>query len=84
MTRIQLEENLRRNVKIRLFDGEVIEGRLRKTGEDDFKNDPNLYIPQNMYFLTDELNTCRTCLFKVSHIQNFKTLNVKFKVAKIR
>lgn len=32
MTRSQLEENLRRNVKIRLFDGEVIEGRLRKTG----------------------------------------------------
>lgn len=75
MTRSQLEENLRRNVKIRLFDGEVIEGRLRKTGEDDFKNDPNLYILQNMYFLTDESNTCRTCLFKVSHIQNFKTLN---------
>lgn len=75
MTRSQLEENLCRNVKIRLFDGEVIEGRLRKTGEKDFKNDPNLYIPKNLYFLTDESNTCRTSLFKVSHIQNFKTLD---------
>lgn len=44
MTRSQLEENLGRNVKIRLFDGEVIEGRLRKTGEKDFENNPNLYV----------------------------------------
>lgn len=74
MTRKQLEENLGRYVKIRLFDGEVIEGRLRKTGEKGFENDPNLYIPKNLYFLTDESNICRTCLFRVSHIQNFKTL----------
>lgn len=76
MTRKQLEENLGRKVKIRLFDGEVIEGYLRKTGEKDFMNDPNLYIPKNFYFLTDrKSNICKTCLFKVSHIQNFKTLN---------
>ena len=75
MTRSQLEENLGRHVKIRLFDGGVIEGCLRKTGEKDFENDPNLYIPKNLYFLTDgKSNICRTCLFKVSHIQNFKTL----------
>lgn len=76
MTRNQLEQNLGRIVRIRLFDGEVIEGRLRKTGEKDFENDPNLYIPKNLYFLTDsETNICRTCLFKVSHIQNFRTLS---------
>lgn len=74
MTRKQLEENIGRKVKIRLFDGEVIEGCLRKTGEKDFKNDTNLYIPKNLYFLTDSESICRTCLFKVSHIQNFKTL----------
>lgn len=74
MNRMQLEENLGRYVKIRLFDGEEIEGRLRKTGEKDFENDPNLYIPKNLYFLTDrDSNICRTCLFKVSHIKKLET-----------
>lgn len=72
MNRNQLEKNLGRNVKIRLHDGEFIEGRLRKTGEKDFENNPDLYIPKNLYFLTDDKNICRTCLFKVSHIQNLK------------
>lgn len=76
MTRKQLEAHLGRKVKIRLFDGEVIEGYLRKTGEEDFKNDPNLYIPRNLYFVTDkDSSICRSCLFKVSHIQKFKTIN---------
>lgn len=75
MTRSQLEKNLGRNVKIRLFDGDVIEGCLRKTGEKEFENDPNLYIPKNLYFLTDESNVCRTCLFRVSHIRSLRVLN---------
>lgn len=76
MTRSQLEENLGRNVKIRLFDGEEDEGCLRKTGEREFENDPNLYIPKNYYFVTEKgTNICKSCLFRVSHIQNFKTVN---------
>ena len=75
MNRKQLEENIGRNVKIRLFDGEIIEGYLRKMGEEDFRNNPNLYIPKNLYFLTDgKSNECRTCLFRVSHIRSLKVL----------
>lgn len=82
MNRKQLEENIGRKVKIRLFDGETIEGYLRKTGEEDFRNNPNLYIPKNLYFLTDGIsNECRTCLFKVSHIYNFKVLEEQGKAA---
>lgn len=84
MNRKQLEENIGRNVKIRLFDGEIIEGCLRKTGEEDFRNNPNLYIPKNLYFLTDGIsNECRTCLFKVSHIRSLKLLEEQGGVAEL-
>ncbi len=82
MNRKQLEENIGRKVKIRLFDGEIIEGYLRKTGEEDFRNNPNLYIPKNLYFLTDGIsNESRTCLFKVSHIRSLKVLEEQDKAA---
>lgn len=68
MKKEELEKYLKQKVKIKLFDGDVIEGILRKTGEEDFKNNPNLYIPKNYYFLTDgSLNTV-SCLFRVSHV----------------
>ena len=68
MTREQLEKYLNEKVKVKLFDGDVIEGYLRKTGDDDFKNNPNLFIPKNYYFLTDGSLNCISCLFRVSHI----------------
>lgn len=68
MTREQLEKYLNEKVKVKLFDGDAIEGYLRKTGESDFKNNPNLYLPQNYYFLTDGNLNCISCLFRVSHI----------------
>lgn len=81
MNRKELEENIGRNVKIRLFDGKIIKGYLRKTGEEDYRNNPNLYIPKNFYFLTDgKSNECRTCLFKVSHIRTLKVLEGQDKV----
>ena len=64
----QLEKYLKEKVKIILFDGDEIEGILRKTGDDDFKDNPNLYIPQNYYFLVDDNLNCISCLFRVSHI----------------
>lgn len=68
MTRERLEKYLGEYVKIKLFDGDIFDGYLRKTGESDFKNNPNLYIPKNYYFLTDgNLNTT-SYLFKVSHV----------------
>lgn len=69
MNREQLEKYLKKKVRIRLFDREEIEGCLRKSGEDDFKNNPNLFIPKNYYFVVDENLNCISCLFKVSHIQ---------------
>lgn len=68
MTRKQLEEYLGEKVKVQLNDGDNIEGYLRKTGESDFENNPNLYIPKNRYFLTDGGLNCVSCLFRVSHI----------------
>jgi len=75
MTREQLERDLGREVALRLCDGTEITGVLRKTGESDFKNDPNLYLPKNYYFVTEKgTNVSKSCLFRVSHIQNYKTL----------
>lgn len=50
MNRSQLEEHISKNVEIKLFDGEVIRGYLRKTGREELKNDPNLYIPKIFIF----------------------------------
>lgn len=50
------------------------EGYLRKSGDERYRNDPNLYLPKNYYFLTDDYGVCKTCLFRVSHIQNYKIL----------
>ena len=68
MKREELEKYIKQKVKIELFDGDTIEGYLRKTGEEEFKNNPNLYIPKNYYFLTDGTLNCISCIFKVSHI----------------
>ena len=77
MTRIELEKHLGKYVKIQLFDDELIFGFLTKTQDERFKNQPNLYIPHNLYFLTANKNSlnCETCLFKVSHIKRFTVLN---------
>lgn len=68
MKREQLEKYLNKKVKIHLSDGDKIEGYLRKTGEADFKNNLNLYIPKNYYFLTDGTLNCISCVFRVSHV----------------
>lgn len=72
MKREKLEKYLGKKVKIQLIDGDIIEGYLRKTGEDDFKNNPNLYIPKNYYFLTDGGSNCISCIFRTSHVIGIK------------
>lgn len=67
MKRSELEKYLGKNVRITLFDNEVIEGELHKTGEEMFKNDPNLYIPRKFYFVT---NT--NLIFRSSHVKKLK------------
>ena len=64
MKREKLEQYLGKKVKITLFDGEVIKGDLHKTGEEQFKNDPDLYIRQKMYFCINP----QSCLFRSSHV----------------
>lgn len=68
MTREHLEKHLNKKVKVQLFNGDIFEGYLRKTGEDDFKSNANLYIPKNRYFLTDGTLNCISCLFRLSHV----------------
>lgn len=68
MKRSDLEQYLGKVVTIKLFDNDVITGELHKTGEERFKNDPNLYIPQKCYFLINP----QSCLFKCSHVKKLK------------
>lgn len=74
MTREQLEKYLNEKVKVKLFDGDVIEGYLRKTGEEDFKDNPNLFIPKNYYFLVDDNLNCISYLFRSSHVKKIQIL----------
>lgn len=74
MTRKDLEANLGRKMYLRLFDGEEITGILHKTNEERYNNIPNLHLKPNYYFLSDEAGNCMTSLFRVSHIQNCRTL----------
>ncbi len=76
MKRSELEKYLGKNVKIKLFDGEVITGELHKTGEEQFKDDPNLFIPLKRYFLTPN----PTWVFRSSHVvklMDIESLEVK-------
>ena len=77
MTRCELENHIGENVKIILFDGDIVLGYLHKTGEEMFKDEPNLYIPKNLYFVTliKESNIRFSFLFKVSHIKKLVVLN---------
>lgn len=68
----KFEEFLGEKVKIKLFDGDILIGELHKTGEEQFKNDPNLYIPKKRYFVTPNSNI----IFRCSHV-------VKIELAKI-
>ena len=64
MKRSELEKYINKKVKIILFDKTEILGTLHKTGEEKFKDNPNLYIPRNYYFCTEP----QSCLFRSSHI----------------
>ena len=68
MKRSDLEQYLGKVVTITLFDNEVITGELHKSGEEIFRNNPNLYLPQKWYFLINP----QSCLFKSSHVKKLK------------
>lgn len=71
MKRELLETYLSKYVKVTLFDGETICGELHKTGEEMFKNDPNLYIPENRYFC---IKPRSYIVFRCSHVTKIKEI----------
>lgn len=75
MQREKLEELLGKRVKVILLSGETYIGILHKTGEFQFKDNPNYYIPRNYYFLTDPKSTC---LFRLSHIRCILAIGGKY------
>lgn len=73
MKRSELEKYLGKRVKITIFDGSVLQGELHKTGEEKFKYNPNLYIPQNRYFtINREDGSYNSFLFRCSHVKKLE------------
>nr|DAM57632.1 MAG TPA: Lsm2-8 spliceosome U6 Prp24-8 spliceosome U6 Prp24, SPLICING [Caudoviricetes sp.] len=68
MKRSELEKYLGQKVEIKLFDGDILKGVLHKTGEEQFKDNLNLYLPQKRYFMTDDVGSCVSCMFRSSHV----------------
>lgn len=69
MSRKVVETFLGKRVQIEL-DGNIIRGVFHKTGEERFKNNPNLYIPKNYYFCEE----ADWLIFRSSHIRKIKEL----------
>lgn len=82
MKRTELELYLGKTVEITLFDGDVIKGELHKTREDAFRDNPNLYIPLNRYFLVSKgiggfCGYEASCLFRCSHVKKLKEISLE-------
>lgn len=74
MKRIELEKYLGHKVKVTMIpelNREVIAGELHKTGEDQFKDNPNLYLKKNYYFLSKP----QSYLFRCSYVQKVRCKN---------
>lgn len=76
MKRADLETFLGKKVELKLFDGSVIRGCLRKTQDETFKGNPNLYLPKNYYFVTENADSkvCSSCLFRSSHVRTVRKI----------
>lgn len=75
----KLEEYLNKQVTVELFGGETFTGTLYKTGEENIKNIPELYLKKNYYFIaynccgnSSSLNT--TYLFRATHVKSLKSM----------
>lgn len=70
MKRADLEKHLGEFVEIKLSDSQIIKGCLRKTRDEMFKHDVNLYFPKNLYFITqnEDSKICISRLFKCSDV----------------
>lgn len=76
MKRTDLERFLGKMVELKLFDGSMIRGCLRKTRDEVFKNDPDLYLPKNFYFVTVNADSTVviSCLFRSSHVRKVRKI----------
>lgn len=75
MKRSELEKHIGKSVEVKLFDGDTMQGILRKTGTEEVKNDPNLYLKVGYYFLSHKgTYVCKSCLFRASYIKSLKVL----------
>lgn len=74
MTRAELDQYLDVDVRVWLFDGDIIFGHLRKTRDERYKGDPNLYLPKDYYFLALDLGSHEyvSSLFRVSHVKKLE------------
>ncbi|MEF9892625.1 MAG: hypothetical protein RR738_04785 [Anaerorhabdus sp.] len=71
MKRDILDELIGMVVTVVLFDGDEITGELHKTGEEIFKDNPNLYIPKNRYVLIEHFGK-HSCVFRSSHVTKLR------------
>lgn len=62
-------------VQIELFNGRVLTGFLEKTGDERFKNNPDLYLRKGYYCLIETLESQDNVdffIFRFSHVQKIK------------
>lgn len=64
MKKDKIDSLLGRQVIVTLFDGTEMIGELHRTGEERFKKNLSLYLPNDYYVLINP----HSCLFKSSHI----------------
>lgn len=63
MKRSELEKHIGESVEVKLFDGDTMQGVLRKTGTEEVRNNPNLYLKGGYYFLSHkDTYVCKSCL----------------------
>ena len=76
MKRSDLEQYLGKFVEIKIFNGDIVKGYLQKTGDEKFKNDLNLYLPKNLYFVTATRDSivCISWLFRTSYVKSIKEI----------
>lgn len=67
-----IESYLGKKVEVRLPYGDVVVGVLHKTGEEEFKDNQNLYIPKNYYFVIYPFSEEHSFLFRSSHIRKIQ------------
>ena len=76
MRKAEFEQKyLGERVQIELFNGRVLTGFLEKTGDERFKNNPDLYLRKGDYCLIETLESQDNVdffIFRFSHVQKIK------------